>query len=168
MSGRVQLIASLSINKVLNNFFLSMQKWRKIFIISTWSYRNKQHDWQKVLKELWNFWHRRAKAITESERSGNDLGTLEGLSPFDSSLQCMSRNVETLLKRLLFICKNVLLKWQWQYWHSIALLCSIVCNAFWIRKVKCDSYSVLPSPNIYGAIQLIFTVQHTEDKIPVK
>jgi len=168
MAGRVQLIIFLSINKVLSNFIPSMQKWRKIFIISTWSYKNKQSDWQKVLEELWNIWRQRTKAIVESECSGNDLGTLEGCSPFDSSFQCSSRNVETLLNRLLFICKNILLKWQWQYWHGIALLCGIVCNSFWIRKVKCHPFSVPPCPNRYGAIQLIFTVQHAEDRIPVR
>lgn len=33
MSGRVQLIAFLSMKKQINIFFLSMQKWRKMFIL---------------------------------------------------------------------------------------------------------------------------------------
>lgn len=156
MSARVQLIAFLSIKKEFNIFFLSMQKWRKIFILSIWSYKNEQHDWQKVFKESWFSVHQRGRAITESEHRGSDLGTLERHSPFDSTLQCLYRNVETLLNRLLFLWKNTLHEWGWQYRDSIAVLSSIFCKYFCIRKIKWDSFNVPLSPNIYGAIQLIF------------
>lgn len=116
VSGRMQVIAFLSIKNVFNFFFLSMQKWRKIFILSIWGYESKQRDWQKAFKELWFFVYLRGKAITESEHRGSDLGALEGLSPFDSTLQCLSRNVETPLNRQAgFICKNTWCKWGRQY-----------------------------------------------------
>lgn len=102
------------------------------------------------------FVHRRDKAITEFEHRGSFVGTLEWLSPFDSTLQCLSRNVEALLNRLLFICKNTWCKRGWQFWDSIAVLSSIFCKPFCIRKVRCDSFSVPLSPKIYSAIQLIF------------
>lgn len=157
MSGRAQPLAFLSMKKKINNFFFfQCRNERKHLFYQFGVMRTNNMTGKKFLKNCDFFLHQRGKAITESEHRRSTLGTLEGLSPFDSTLQYLCRNVEILLNRLLFICKNTWRKWGWEDCDSTAVLRSSFCKSFRIRKVRCDSFSVPLSPNIYGAIQLIF------------
>lgn len=115
VSGRMQVIAFLSIKNVFNFFFLLRNEGKYLFY-QFGVMRANNVTGRKLLKNCDFFVHLRGKAITESEHRGSDLGALEGLSPFDSTLQCPSRNVETLLNRQAgFICKNTWRKWGRQY-----------------------------------------------------